>query len=199
MPDSTSTASARQPQRRADAQRNIDRILDAGLRIYGQQTGVSMAAIAKAAGVGRVTLYGHFDSRTALAKALVRRAIDETVAGMDGLDLEDGPADVAFDELVLTQWHMLLRNRNLRANVIGDVTAQWLRDQHDPIMERVERLLARGQEEGAFRTDLPRTWMIASLYSLVHAASDEVAAGRTDDRQAAGLLLASLRSMFRPQ
>ncbi|PZG15983.1 TetR/AcrR family transcriptional regulator [Nonomuraea aridisoli] len=52
--------------RRADAERNIAAILDAATRLISADPTVSVADIAKAAGVGRVTLYGHFPSRKAL-------------------------------------------------------------------------------------------------------------------------------------
>jgi hypothetical protein len=47
-------------------------------------------------------------------------------------------------------------------------------------MARVERLIARGQDEGDLRTDLPRPWLVATFYSLMHAAAEEVDAGRLD-------------------
>jgi TetR/AcrR family transcriptional repressor of mexCD-oprJ operon len=89
------------------------------------------------------------------------------------------------------------RNRNLRDNIIGDVSPQWLRARHDPILRRIEELITRGQDDGAFRTDLPLSWLITALYSLVHAASDEISAGRLTAEAAPDVLSASLRSLYR--
>ncbi|WP_112137099.1 TetR/AcrR family transcriptional regulator [Glycomyces dulcitolivorans] len=198
MADGKTSASARRPsgQRRADAQRNIDNILDAGLRLYSSRPGVSVAEVAEAAGVGRVTLYGHFPSRTELAKALMDRAFEETEAAWRAVDTS-GPADAALDRVLREQWHLMERNRNLRDNIIGDVSPQWLRQRHDPILRRIEELITRGQDEGAFRTDLPLSWLITALYSLVHAAADEITAGRLAAKQAPEVLSASLRSLYR--
>lgn len=198
MADGKTTTSARRPsgQRRADAQRNIDKILTAGLKLYSSRPGVSVAEVAEAAGVGRVTLYGHFPSRTELAKALMDRAFEETEAVWQAVDTS-GPADEALDRVLREQWHLMERNRNLRDNVVGDVSPQWLRQRHDPILRRVEALITRGQDEGAFRTDLPLSWLVTSLYSLVHAASDEISAGRLTTEQAPEILSASLRSLYR--
>ncbi|WP_205324187.1 TetR/AcrR family transcriptional regulator [Glycomyces sp. YM15] len=199
MADGKTTASARRPsgQRRADAQRNIDKILDAGLRLYSSRPGVSVAEVAEAAGVGRVTLYGHFPSRTELAKALMGRAFEETEAAWQDVDT-GGPAGDALERVLREQWYLMERNRNLRDNIVGDVSPQWLRARHDPILKRVEDLITRGRDEGAFRADLPLPWMVTALYSLVHAASDEISAGRLTTEEAPDILVASLRSLYRP-
>jgi TetR/AcrR family transcriptional regulator, mexCD-oprJ operon repressor len=63
-------------------------------------------------------------------------------------------------------------------------------------MARVERLIARGQAEGEFRADLPRSWLVATFYSLMHGAAEEVDAGRLDPDQAAGVLTATLQAAF---
>lgn len=199
MADGKTTASARRPsgQRRADAQRNIDKILAAGLKLYSSRPGVSVAEVAEAAGVGRVTLYGHFPSRTELAKAIMERAFEETEAAWQSVDT-DGPAGAALERVLRDQWYLMERNRNLRDNVIRDVSPQWLRARHDPILKRIEALITRGQDEGAFRTDLPISWMLTALYSLVHAAADEITTGNLTTEQAPEILVASLRSLYRP-
>ena len=66
--------------KRADAQRNIAAILAAAGDCLGRDPGASTSEIAKAAGVGRVTLYGHFPSRAELVASLF-----DYVAGSEGL------------------------------------------------------------------------------------------------------------------
>ena len=58
---SPSTRPAR-PQR-ADARRNVAAILDAAVLCLTRNPDASIADIAEAAGVGRVTVYGHFKTR----------------------------------------------------------------------------------------------------------------------------------------
>jgi TetR/AcrR family transcriptional repressor of mexCD-oprJ operon len=60
----------------------------------------------------------------------------------------------------------------------------------------VWRLVERGRREGAFRTDVPGEWLLACSYALVHAAADEVRAGRLDAASAPGVLSVSLRDLF---
>jgi AcrR family transcriptional regulator len=62
--------------RRADAQRNRDRLLtaaEAALNAHG--VGASLDDIAKAAGVGNATLYRHFPTRAALIEAVYDQQI----------------------------------------------------------------------------------------------------------------------------
>lgn len=199
MADSASGSSKQglSTHRRADAQRNIDKIIDTALKLYGQETAVSMSAIAKAAGISRVTLYGHFPSRTELAKAVVTKAVAETVAAMEEIDFDGTSADVALESLLRTQWHMFNRNRNLRENVSDDVAPQWLRRHHDPIFDRLDSILERGQQAGVFRAEIPRSWMVTVMYSLIHAAYDEISAGRLASEQVPGLLVDSLLAVLR--
>jgi AcrR family transcriptional regulator len=49
-------------EQRADARRNVEAILDAAQHCLSHDPQATIAHIAHAAGVGRVTLYGHFKS-----------------------------------------------------------------------------------------------------------------------------------------
>jgi AcrR family transcriptional regulator len=61
----------RSPARRADAERNRDKILAAARAAFaGSDTQVSMAEISRRAGVGMATLYRNFPSRRELLEAL---------------------------------------------------------------------------------------------------------------------------------
>src|SRR6185437_11446182 len=67
-------------RRRADAERNIARILDAAAEALAEDADVSMAGIARRAGVVRATLYAHFPTREALLDAVTDRALAEARA-----------------------------------------------------------------------------------------------------------------------
>ncbi|MCI3275167.1 TetR/AcrR family transcriptional regulator [Streptomyces cylindrosporus] len=77
------------PPRRADAERNRDRILAAARAAFAEPSGaqVSMAEISRRAGVGMATLYRNFPGRRELLEALYTDEVDalcaaaETVGG----------------------------------------------------------------------------------------------------------------------
>ena len=64
------------PRKRADAQRNRQRVLDVAARVFlrdGEE--VSMNQIAREAGVGAATLFRHFPTREALIEATFRNEL----------------------------------------------------------------------------------------------------------------------------
>jgi TetR/AcrR family transcriptional regulator, mexCD-oprJ operon repressor len=179
-------------RRRADAERNIAAILEAGLACLSRNPDASVAEVAQAAGVGRVTLYGHFPSRQALVDAVLAHAIRQAHAVLDAEAIDHGPASDALSRLIRSSWPILAQHRSLLAAAQRDLRPARIRRHHDQAMARVERLIARGQDEGDFRTDLPRPWLVATFYSLMHAAAEEVDAGRLDPAQAGGVLATTI-------
>ena len=79
--------------RRADAQRNITAILTAAAECLSRDPAVSTSEIAKAAGVGRVTLYGHFPSRAELVDAVFVQAIATGEETLGQVDLTGDPRE----------------------------------------------------------------------------------------------------------
>jgi TetR/AcrR family transcriptional regulator, mexCD-oprJ operon repressor len=184
------------PRRRADAERNIVAILEAGLACFSRSADASVAEVAQAAGVGRVTLYGHFPSRQALTDAVLAHAIAKANTALDAVAVDHGPATEALARLVSSSWRIIDQHRSLLAAAQAHLPPARVRRHHDQAMARVERLIARGQDQGEFRTDLPRSWLVATFYSLMHAAAEEADAGRLDPDQAAGVLTATLQAAF---
>lgn len=184
--------------RRADARRNVDRILDAGLTLFAQDPKVSMTDVARAAGVGRVTLYGHFSSREELLTAVVDRAVTQATRAMDERFDDDLDPGQLIVRLVESAWETLERFGRVRLSALESHSPEWLRDMHDPVLRRMESLFSRGQAEGLFRTDVPVSWMVTTLYALLHAADDEVAAGRLERSAAASLVTDTLQAAFAP-
>src|SRR6266851_8366281 len=86
-------------EQRADARRNIAAILDAAVLSLARDPDASVGDIAQAAGVGRVTLYGHFRSRADLIDAVLARTLEHADALLDAADLAGDPR-VALGQLV---------------------------------------------------------------------------------------------------
>ncbi|MFI6496771.1 TetR/AcrR family transcriptional regulator [Nonomuraea typhae] len=181
---------------RADAERNIEAILDAGQRLLTLDPGASVAEVAKAAGVGRVTLYGHFPSREHLVDAVITRAIQEADAALDDPELAELPAAEAMARLVASSWEIL--NRHSRLFVAADraLPAERIRERHAEPLRRVEALIERGRASGEFRTDVRASWQVSTFFALLHTAAQEVEAARLERAEAGGVLVTSLGSLL---
>ncbi|RAS65843.1 TetR family transcriptional regulator [Lentzea atacamensis] len=179
-------------RRRADAERNIAAILDAALVCFTEEPQASMAAIARAAGVGRVTLYAHFPSREVLLAAVLDRTIAQAGEVIRAAAPSEGPATTALRRLLRSSWHVLDQHRQLFDLAQRELGSPNLRERHRQVVDHVEDLLVRGQQEGVFRTDLPITWLVTTVYSLLHAAAEDVNTGQLRADEAAEVLEATL-------
>lgn len=208
----------RPPRRRADAERNRRAIVEAALRLFARQPDATMADVAAAAGVGRVTLYAHFPSRQALLEAVVERAVSEAVGSDPAAEAHGDAAagappgtsagtgsghraGTAADDmraLIRDSWDTLHRFGRLSAMVQRELGPERLRDRHGPVLDQVGRLVERGRADGSLRSDVPAGWLATMVYSLLHAAADEVDAGRLAAADVAGLLEATLLPALLP-
>ncbi|MFJ9443763.1 TetR/AcrR family transcriptional regulator [Kitasatospora sp. NPDC101235] len=183
--------------RRADAERSITAILDAALVCFGRTPDATMTEIARTAGVGRVTLYGHFNSREAVLDATLERTLAEIAAALDAADPETGPAAEALVRFLHAP-RLLDRFRGLYAAAVRHLGAEHVRHRHEPVFQRLDQLITRGQREGAFRSDLPSTWLATTLYALVHAAITEAEEGRLPADEAVDTLTATVLGLLAP-
>ncbi|MEO3869304.1 TetR/AcrR family transcriptional regulator [Nonomuraea sp. B12E4] len=178
--------------RRADAERNIAAILASAFDELSTDPAATMTDVARAAGVGRVTLYAHFPSRAELLKALVHQALEGTKQILDDSLADDRPADQVLAGIIHTSWRLLDRHRRIRRVALAELGSEWVADQHDHVFARLTELLSRGRDQGIFRSDLPASWMTTTVYGLLHAAADEVDTGRVSSADAPHLVISSL-------
>lgn len=163
---------------RADANRR--RILDVALAELLRDPDASMDQIARAAGVVRRTVYGHFPSREALISTLVDEAVEALAAahaaGREGID---DPAE-AVARSVLVVWEIADRYRLLVALAQRTVTMQGIRERLTPVRENSVRLLQRGLDEGVFASPLPAPALAyvheQILFALMEAVNDTLVA-----------------------
>lgn len=177
--------------RRADAQRNRAAILAAAPRALRRSVDASMAEIAAEAGLGRMTVYGHFATRAELLEAAVTASLERGDAVLSRLPL-DGPPVEAFARLIESSWMLLDEARGLLLAAQKELPPDRVRELHAVTEERMRRLLERGRRDGAFRTDLPVRWLLSSAHAVMNAAADDVVAGRVSGTDAAYLILAVL-------
>ena len=130
MPSSDTRSTARRAQR-ADARRNVAAILDAATDSLARDPEMSIADIAAAAGVGRITLYGHFKTRAELIDAVLVRIIGHADTILDATDLGGDPAG-ALSRLVAASWRIVRQFSNILLAAQRELPAGRIRGVHDP-------------------------------------------------------------------
>lgn len=176
--EADSSSAERTP--RADARRSVAAILDAGERCLTRDPDASTTQIARTAGVGRVTLYGHFSSRTQLIEAIFAKVMERTEDTLGQVDLDGDPVD-ALRRLVAASWRVVHRFRAILAAAERELPPAAIREHHERHVARLTELIDRGQRDGAFRQDVPAEWLVAASMALMHTGAEEVRAGRLDD------------------
>jgi len=186
---SASTASSeRSTQLRADARRNIELILAAAEVCLARDPDASMSDIAAEAGLGRVTIYGHFSSRQVLIEAVVHRVLNAVNSALNEVDLSGDPGE-AFERLVNATWQLTMRSGGLIVAADKALPASTVREAHARgLEERVRKLFDAGKRSGAFQSDLPTDWLVATFHAVLHAAATEIDAGRLEPPAAPQLI-----------
>jgi TetR/AcrR family transcriptional regulator, mexCD-oprJ operon repressor len=169
--------------RRADARRNVEKILEAAVACLSRDPDASVGEIAQAAGVGRVTLYGHFGSREALIEAALSRLLDEGEQVLAALDLSGDPRE-ALRALIEAGWLLTAQAGAVLDAARGTLPPGRIQELHAKPAQRVEELIRRGQSEGVFRADLPASWLTSALHHLMKGAALDASRGRLDNADA---------------
>jgi AcrR family transcriptional regulator len=169
------------------AEANRRHILDVALAELLRDPDASMDQIARAAGVVRRTVYGHFPSREALISTLVDGAVEAVAAadaaGREGID--DLAQAVAGS--VLEVWKVADRYRILVSLAQRSVTMEGIIERLAPVRQASTELLQRGLDEGVFVSPLPapalayvhEQMMFAVMEAVNHGLLDAQEAGRS--------------------
>jgi AcrR family transcriptional regulator len=140
---------------RADAARNRARLIEAATSLFREQgLEVGVGEIAKAAGVGRGTLFRNFASKEDLIAAVVAERMREACErGRQLLDAPDA-GDALFEFL-----SDMVGRQQLDRAVADAIDDEWLareeiRNAHAELVGVLEQLVARAQQEGSVRLDI---------------------------------------------
>ena len=182
---------------RADAQRNIDALLEAALAVFAA-SGVEAPAreVAAAAGVGVGTLYRHFPRRPDLIVAVFRREVDACAAAAPALAAEHGPGE-ALAEWMQRYAGFLAAKRGLAGALHSgdpafDALPAYFRDRLEPALQG---LLDAAAAAGAVRTDFTAFELLGAVASLCRHAHEQ---GPEQARRLVALLVDGLRRIARP-
>ncbi|SEH02616.1 DNA-binding transcriptional regulator, AcrR family [Nonomuraea solani] len=169
-----------EPGLRADAERNRDRILAAARRLYASDgLGVSMACVARAAGVGKATLSRRFASREDLINAVFADRMD-AYAAATAEALADPDPWHGFVGYVQAVCAMQAADRGF-ADVLAMTfpAAKALEERRDEAFHGFLELIARAKASGHLRADFTDQDMVILLMANagVIAATADAAPG----------------------
>src|SRR6476659_232003 len=145
-------------RRRADAERSISSIINAALEALASDPDVSMAEIARRAGVVRATIYMHFPTRESLLDAVMEHAVGQVAEATREAEPTRGEPQEALERVLRATWLKLSDFQALLAINTGRLSAKELHRRHQPVMTQFVQLIERGQEKGVFRSDVPVSW-----------------------------------------
>jgi AcrR family transcriptional regulator len=163
----------RPPARRADAERNRDKILAAARTAFADaEAEVSMAEISRRAGVGMATLYRNFPGRRELLEALY---IDEVNAVCEAAATLGGDTPGA----VLVAWlHRFFAFYNSKRHVGSELLRHpgdarpFMRAGRDRVLAASRPLLAAAQRSGEVRDDLTLEQILDMIVAVATIAGE---------------------------
>ena len=185
-------------RRRADAERSISSIINAALEALASDPDVSMAEIARRAGVVRATIYMHFPTRESLLDAVMEYAVGQVAEATREAEPTRGEPQEALERVLGATWLKLSDFQALLAINTGRLSAKELHRRHQPVMTLFVPLIERGQKKGIFRSDLPVSWHLAIIRAIAHAASAEVRSGRITEAEVQPAMISTVMNAISP-
>lgn len=144
------------PVRRRNAQSNRERILAVARTELIRDADASMDDIARAAGVVRRTVYGHFPSREALVAGLAEEASGEMLAAVQSACREGDTAEEAVARFDLAAWRTGDRYRLLISFAQRNLGDGGIPAMLAPVRDHSTMLIAAGSARGSSPTTCRR-------------------------------------------
>ena len=162
---------------RADAQRNLDRILAAAAEAYAEVgPDVTIDEIARRAGVGHGTVFRRFPTKDALRAAVIAVRLDELLAHTRKL-LERPDPGAALEEFVWMAAEAVRRDRALFEGMEECATFEEVADAKQELHDVVDKLIRRLQRAGTLRRGIDSrdvgALVGAAIQASMHAERDD--------------------------
>lgn len=161
--------------KRADAARNRDTILAVARAAFADgENDVSMAEIARRAGVGMATVYRNFPGRRELLEALHKDEVDAVCAAAATID---GPTPGArFDAWLRRLFVFITTKRPVGNELLRDTggDASYFGESRARVVAAGQPLFDAARRSGELRDDLtfPQIMDMITAISVIHGSSD---------------------------
>ena len=188
------SAVAQEKHLRADAQRNLARILEAAREVFAEEgIDAPISVIAERAGVGVGTIFRRFPHKDELIAALIEQRGRQMLDAVD-LALATEDAGTAFRQFVEFAVSTQITDRGFCDAIGTELLARDdLRVFFDAVEVKLTELLGRAQAAGALRLDVTTADILFVFHGVAHAGLmlEDVAPGAW--RRYLGLALDGLR------
>jgi AcrR family transcriptional regulator len=153
-------------QLRADAQRNLGRVLDAAAEVFAERgPAASVDEIARRAGVGHATVFRRFPTKDALIEAVALERVRELTAAAQSALANDDTGS-AFYDFMWTAAELHVRDRRLFECFDRCIESPELATLHG----LAARLVERAQAAGAVRSDVTAADIEAMFRAVLRSA-----------------------------
>ncbi|QGZ56259.1 TetR/AcrR family transcriptional regulator [Paraburkholderia acidiphila] len=201
-------ASRRQPAGRKSQQR-VREILQAGREVFSEKgyARATTAEIAQRLGVSEATVFSYFRGKRELCARVIGDWYDESIAAIEGGLPRDGTVRQQFAFIVRMHLQLMLESGTgicelvlsegrTRHHDLSEALTEMQRRYTAPLM----RVLARGQENGQIRSDLPLRLLRSLVFGpMEHVLWDATLANRRTNIEAtADRLVDALWSALQP-
>jgi AcrR family transcriptional regulator len=169
----TSTSTATSPARRADAERNRERIIAAARGAFADPDAeISMAEISRRAGVGMATLYRNFPGRRELLEALYTDEVDAVCEVPSTVD--DGTAGAVFAAWLRRFFAFATSKRRIAAELLEHTgrSNPLFDDSRARVIAAGRPLLAAAQRAGEMRDDLTLEQILDMVIAIATMRGD---------------------------
>jgi AcrR family transcriptional regulator len=185
----------------------VDDVMRAALELFAEQGygNTSVQQVVDAAGVTKGALYHYFQSKDDLLFAIYERILSLQTEHLTAIIAKGAPVaetlravciDVVETSVdFLLEGTVFFRSQHLLSAPRQQEVTRRRRAYHDTFTG----LIADGQQEGLYRTDIPRSVMVAHFFSDLHYLSTWYSPSGTDDkstlaRQLTDMFLVSISS-----
>jgi TetR/AcrR family transcriptional repressor of mexCD-oprJ operon len=183
---------------RADAARNVHRIVEVAARLLGENPNVAMGEVGAAAGVSRATVYRHFATREALMAAIAVQAVEQSERALEDCHLGEGSATDALRRLCGAWLDVAERYAFVALAAQPDALDEETRERRRRVLgDPLRALIERGKAAGEFSATLPTEWCVRSFGALLLAGARAVADGSITREEAPYLVFRSLNEGLR--
>lgn len=171
----------------ARSQKSRRALLDAGIAVLLRNPSASLSEVAREAGVGRATLYRHFQTREELVRALALESLqltDEAMAPIAEQNLKGTAAIKAMLSAIMPladRFHFLLSLWEQATDT--EVSAIYERQ-----LEELATLVEQAKAEGSIHPRYSVTWVVTMIDSLIYGAWWLISQGENSPQTASDLL-----------